>query len=256
MIKYMPIKTIIQAFEILDVLEEHEKLGVSGIARATNLPKSTVCRYLRTLRDLNIVIQDHNDMYALGYHLLKYQNQLKWKDVFVKHIQPFMHQLVICTGEAVNVGVLVEQKICILHTEYGQQYRLQTELTHTASLHSSSIGKLFLETFSNEKLKAYFEMAEARTMYTKTKFHDFKKELMMRRHPHIALSCEEYEYGLMCIATPIFDGTGQMRAALSISGPKSRLLDKGLEEIQTALLNEARNIMAFLNRIEYWSLKF
>ncbi|MDT0841318.1 helix-turn-helix domain-containing protein [Staphylococcus pseudintermedius] len=42
MAEYTPIKTVIQTFEILDILSQHQKMGVSEMARLTMLPKSTI----------------------------------------------------------------------------------------------------------------------------------------------------------------------------------------------------------------------
>jgi len=43
-----------------------------------------------------------------------------------------------------------------------------------------------------------------------------------------ALDQEECEPGLCCAAAPIFDGEGQLVAALSVSGPSFRLSEERL----------------------------
>lgn len=92
--EYTPIKTVIQTFEILDILSQHQKMGVSEMARLTMLPKSTIYRHLRTLVDLNVVAQDKDENYYLGYKMLKYQNHMKQTDSLIHHLKPFMRRLV------------------------------------------------------------------------------------------------------------------------------------------------------------------
>ncbi len=252
MADYTPIKTVVQAFEILDLLSDNQKMGISEMARVLSLPKSTIYRNLRTLSDLAIVEQDANENYHLGYKILTYQNQIKSTDTLVNQLKPFMQNLVRTTGESVNLGILLEDEVLILHTEYGDQYTLQTHLSPTTPLHCSGIGKLFLHTWSDEKLTAYFFRAERRTIHTITELEPFKAHMTARADAHLAIDNEEYEYGLMCIATPILDAHHQIRAALSISGPVSRLEHKGLSTIKTALLNEAQEATDYLQNIGYW----
>lgn len=250
--EYTPIKTVIQTFEILDILSQHQKMGVSEMARLTMLPKSTIYRHLRTLVDLNVVAQDKDENYYLGYKMLKYQNHMKQTDSLIHHLKPFMRRLVEKTGEAINLGILVNQEVCILHTEYGEQYTLQAQLGPTSMLHCSGMGKWFLNTFSDEALETYFKTATSRTIHTVTTAKAFKYDMAARPHQDIVVDREEYEYGLMCIATSIRDESGVIQASMSISGPVSRLEHKGLDVMQETLLEEATKASNYLQDIGYW----
>ncbi|MEJ7542038.1 IclR family transcriptional regulator [Staphylococcus intermedius] len=253
MAEYTPIKTVIQAFDILDILSQHPKMGISEMARLTTLPKSTIYRHLRTLVDLNVVAQDKDENYYLGYKMLKYQNHMKQTDSLIHHVKPYMRRLVEKTGEAINLGILVNQEVCILHTEHGEQYTLQAQLGPTSMLHCSGMGKWFLNTFTDEALEAYFKTAVSRTIHTITDVATFKHYMATRPHQDIVEDREEYEYGLMCIATPIKDETDTIQAAISISGPVSRLEQKGLGMMQKALLEEAQSASDYLQDIGYWT---
>ena len=43
---------------------------------------------------------------------------------------------------------------------------------------------------------------------------------------------EEFEYGLYCFSAPIYDANHRLIAAISVSGPKTRMLSKS-EEIKS-----------------------
>lgn len=184
--------------------------------------------------------------------MLKYQNHMKQTDSLIHHLKPFMRRLVEKTGEAINLGILVNQEVCILHTEYGEQYTLQAQLGPTSMLHCSGMGKWFLNTFSDEALETYFKTATSRTIHTVTTAKAFKHDMATRPHQDIVVDREEYEYGLMCIATSIRDESGVIQASMSISGPVSRLEHKGLDVMQETLLEEATKASNYLQDIGYW----
>ncbi|WP_238989608.1 IclR family transcriptional regulator [Staphylococcus sp. MI 10-1553] len=184
--------------------------------------------------------------------MLKYQNHMKQTDSLIHHLKPFMRRLVEKTGEAINLGILVNQEVCILHTEHGEQYTLQAQLGPTSMLHCSCMGKWFLNMFSDEALEAYFKTATSRTIHTMTEVGAFKHCMATRPHQDIVVDREEYEYGLMCIATPIIDESGVIQVSMSISGPVSRLEHKGLNLMQEALLQEATRTSDYLQDIGYW----
>ena len=53
---------------------------------------------------------------------------------------------------------------------------------------------------------------------------------------------EEFEYGLSCISTAVYNNEGKIIAALSVSGPSSRLIHKGYEELEKRLLETSKAI--------------
>lgn len=52
-----------------------------------------------------------------------------------------------------------------------------------------------------------------------------KKEILTARGKGFSTDCEEHEDGIICIAAPIKDYTGQTVASMSVSWPKFRLDD-------------------------------
>jgi IclR family acetate operon transcriptional repressor len=67
-----------------------------------------------------------------------------------------------------------------------------------------------------------------------------KTELEKVREDGYAIDFEEQEEGVRCLAAPVFGPDGEVFAAMSISGPASRLERKRLEE----LVPEAKRVSA------------
>jgi IclR family acetate operon transcriptional repressor len=61
-----------------------------------------------------------------------------------------------------------------------------------------------------------------------------------------ALDAEEHELGVGCIATPVFDHTGRAVAAISVSGPTTRILHGDTNELGGLLSRHAAEASAAL----------
>ena len=65
-----------------------------------------------------------------------------------------------------------------------------------------------------------------------------------------ALDVEENELGVNGIATSIFDGLGEVAAAISVCGPSNRLTEDVMEQIATDVIAAADSIAAALGSSE------
>ena len=80
------------------------------------------------------------------------------------------------------------------------------------------------------------------TEHTITTVSALRSELMKVRERGYALDHEELEHGLTCIGAPILDHNGLAVAAISLSGPTSRMLSGDIEERIEAVKRIAREI--------------
>ena len=105
------------------------------------------------------------------------------------------------------------------------------------------MGKVFLSQFEEKKLESYFESElKERTINSITEKISYDKEKSIFFETKIAYDNEEYEYGLSCISTAIYSNDGKIIAALSVSGPSSRLIHKGYKELEKRLLETSKAI--------------
>lgn len=237
------IKTIDNAFDIIDLLDAQGELGVGEIAAQTDLPKTTVHRILKTLHNRGIVIQDQEERYTLGYGMYKYAQGINRHQLIVNIARKPMAKFAEKTGETLNLGVLVGDEVVIIHSEEGEFYSLQPTLSASSDLNCSGMGKVFLSSFTDDNLNTYFNQDfKHRTINTITTLSQFKKEQDQILEQSIAHDNEEYEYGLSCIATSIKDKESKIVAALSVSGPTSRLQYKNVDILTRELLKTAEEI--------------
>jgi IclR family pca regulon transcriptional regulator len=76
---------------------------------------------------------------------------------------------------------------------------------------------------------------------------DVRKAIVKAARDGFAMDHEETEAGLRRVAAPIRDGSGRVRAAMSVSAPTTRLRAQVLEEIRVALMKNATEAGAKIN---------
>ena len=80
------------------------------------------------------------------------------------------------------------------------------------------------------------------TVNTILTYEDLKEEIDKVRRRGYAMDHEEQEMGLTCIGAPILDRNKKAVAAISLSGPTSRMNSSDLEDRIEAVCNTARDI--------------
>ena len=81
------------------------------------------------------------------------------------------------------------------------------------------------EAFDRTVVAGGLERRTPATIVDRDKFFEHLRTVAVQG---FAVDCEECEEGLCCIAAPVYDGDGDLVAALSVSGPAFRLDEEGL----------------------------
>lgn len=244
-----PIQSILNATNILDLLSENTIMGISDISRKLELPKTTVFRVIKTLEAADLVIQTNNDLYALGYKILKYKYGVDEDHNLIKHSKAALSKMADKFGETVNLAVHRAEKSIVIYSQEGEDYTLNPKVAPDSELYCSATGKIFLCEMYDNKIQAYYAQDQnKRTINTIVSYNDFLKEKNKILKSKISYDYEEYEYGLSCIATPIIV-KGELIAALGISGPTTRLKHKGYKRLERGLLETAKDIEESISKV-------
>ena len=127
----------------------------------------------------------------------------------------------------------------------GQSLSVVMKLGGARPLHGSSIGKLFaafnpdLET---RVLSASAATLEQFTRFTLTNRDALTQELKAIRERGYSVTDGESVEGITGLATPVFDATGTVNAAVHISAPRGRLAPDRLPLVLTEMLSTSRAI--------------
>jgi DNA-binding IclR family transcriptional regulator len=152
--------------------------------------------------------------------------------------------------EVVNVSILernqddIYKSVIIYKAESPNQVlTVNPPVGSVSECHCSAIGKCLLAFNKDVDLAVYEKHPLAsHTIYTITTIEGLEAELKRTRECGYAIDREELEIGLTCIGAPILDSSGEAVAAISLSGPSSRILAGNLEERIAAVCQIAKKI--------------
>lgn len=238
------INSIIRAFNVIDELfRSSEPMGVSELAAILELPKVTTFRILSTLVKCGAIEKNKDGRYHLGLMFIRYGEKVRSDTTLNSLALPILEGLRDATQESVNLGIFCEEYLVTLISLAGESFIITSRALPLAPLHCSAMGKLFLSYMDTAEAEAYFAIERPkRTINTITTFAEFTAEKQRILSSSVSHDREEYEYGLYCIGAPIFDCTSNLIAAISISGPTSRMQMKGFDSLTEQIIAAATEL--------------
>ena len=245
------VKSVARALELLAALSEGEELALGDLAARASLVPSTAHRLLLTLIEAGYVVQNpETRRYCVGTRLLEYSVAVAQRlDDLRAAAGPVMATLVREVGETAHLTVLDRHDVLFVAQELGPgRVRMDVEPGTRVSAHVTAAGKSVLAYQSPESLDALFAdwTLERFTPHTITDVAEFRRELEKVRRRGWALDYEEQEEGVACVGAPILSGQSLPTAALSVSGPTSRLRRASLPRLAVLVEAAAGSVAARL----------
>lgn len=252
------VKSVSRALDIIMILSlKKGGLGVTEIANQIDINKSSVYRILSTLVQYGYVEQDEETgRYKLGYKFLEISSRLLDSIDLRGEARPFLQELETETNEAIHLVVYDQAEVVYIEKLEGNEtLRMHSKVGKRAPMHCTSVGKAILANLPLETVLTIIEQKSmpVHTVHTITDKDDLLHELQMVREKGYALDLEENENGITCIAAPIFNHTGKVMAAVSISGPTLRMTDDRLDQLKSRMIQTGLKIS---NRLGYSSEEF
>jgi DNA-binding IclR family transcriptional regulator len=244
-----PVQSVQRALGILKCFSvDSPELGITEIAESLGLHKSTVHRLMITLMGEGFVHVVEGGRYALGWRMYELGAAVSvWgeiRNVVVETLQSLVDQ----TGESAHLAVLDGLDVLYIEkVEPSRPLRMPSARGKRVPPYCSALGKVLLAGLDEKALLAYL-YASTFTPYTGKTITDpdmLRNEIARIRVDGFAVDREELEEGLMCIGAPVVDGNGLVCAAVSISGPISRL-SSGLDEHKRRVVKAGLELSATL----------
>lgn len=244
------VQSLDRAVAILNCFDElRPELGASEIAREVGLTRSTAHRLLQSLQTHDLVQQVPGSRnYALGPHILRLAHAAVLRVNLPALAKPVMVRLRDEVDETVGLHVYQgdQARVVIDQVESHKPLRRSyTEIGEPIPLFHGAPGKLLLAHLDERQRKAILsgEMPPA-TPHTHTDPVRLNAELTEIVEQGHALSFQERLEGISSLAVPVWNHTGAVVAALSVSGPSSRLPEQSLREMAEAAKTAAAMLTA------------
>ncbi|WP_017727569.1 IclR family transcriptional regulator [Halalkalibacterium ligniniphilum] len=207
---------------------EESELKITDLAKQLDIGKSTVSRLMSTLASEGFVEKNpENQRYRLGLSILSLASVCTSNFEIHTEAMPVLHQLVEKTGETSHLAILDGIDVIYLHkVESKHQVRAFTHVGKRNPSYCTSSGKILLAHHDVSILEETIK--KGLVPYTEKTITDPKKlakVLEEIRQQDYAISTEEMAEGVVSIAAPVRDYTGQVIASVNIVGPIQRVND-------------------------------
>ncbi len=229
-----------RALKILEFLARNQEgSALKPMCEQLGMPMSSAHDLVSALVELDAVRQNDTKTYVLGPRSLVMALSIIDSVDLRQVARPFLLEL--CESLNENIYLALRSGNTVTYAdryEAGQNLSVVMKLGGSRPLHGSSIGKLFAA--FNPDLEARVLGAtslDQLTPFTLTNREDLARELEKIRDRGYSISDGESVEGILALATPIFDATGTVNAAVHISAPRGRLSPDRLPVVLTEMLN-------------------
>ena len=245
------VQVIRRSFAVLRALG-NGPLGVSEVAAASRIPKSTAARLLAALLAEGAVEQVPGERrYRLGPDLLAIASGLSETWDIVAIARPVLVDLAAELGEAAGVSIRdgwTVQYVDQVEPPNPNPVQVRDWTGTRIPLHAVSSGQVFLAQFPAPVFARYLaEPLEAFTPRTLTDAPALMERLREVRQNGHAWVRDEYADGITSVAAPIADARAEIVAAVHVHGPSYRFPANGdADRIAAAVRTAAARIGARL----------
>lgn len=225
------IQTVAHALRLLEEFRAADELGVTELSRRLNLHKNNVFRLLATLEQRGYIEQSSaNDRYRLGAKCLELGETFSRSHSLLDQARPVLRSLAEEVGETVHLAQMTSFEVVHVDVQvYHQPILTPSRVGQRLPVHCTALGKVLLGSATERCRQLYDQTVVAgrelpprtrASIVDPTKFFEHVRTVAGQGY---ALDVEECEEGLSCAAGPVYDRTGLVVAALSVSGPSFRL---------------------------------
>src|SRR5215813_12266771 len=230
------VTSVERALSILELLASKQQgLSSSAISRLAGVPKSSTSYLLRTLTARGYVRRDpESGQHTLGIRVLSLGGQamqgMALRDVAFPHLRNLVertrlgaHLAILDHGDAVYIERIESPGFIKMDIWIGR--RVAPQLT--------AVGKALICHLEPEAIQEIISRHPITPASSKTilKLPRLMEELALTRQRGYAVDDEEHAAGVRCAAAPIFAATGEVVAAIGVSGTASQLNDDYLPKV-------------------------
>jgi len=237
--------TISKAFRVIEYLHDHDGAGVTEVANALNLPKSTIHSYLNTLASEDYVVKS-GDKYQVSWQFLRIGGMRRYRTQLYQIAREELKSLTLELDELTNL--IVEENglgVLLLRVRFPACVDDNDSVGQYHYLHTTAGGKAILAHLSERRRSEIIARRglPAATNETTTREDELLDELEEIRDRGFAVSSEAHREGLSAVACAILDPNDDVVGAISVSGPATRITPERVAgEISEGILR-AKNVI-------------
>ena len=217
------VTSVERALSILELLaSRNQGLSTSEISRVAGLPKSSTSYLLRTLVGRGYVRRDpETGQHTLGIRVLSLGGQamqgMALRELAMQHLRQLVettrlgaHLAILDHGDAVYIERIESPGFIKMDIWNGRRVAPQ----------ATAVGKALICHLNREEVQEIAGLHPVRQVSPRTIVtlpHLFEELAAIRRRGY-AIDDEEHAVGVRCVAAPVFAATGEVAAAIGVTG--------------------------------------
>src|SRR6202049_623038 len=241
-----PVGVISKVLLILEALQGSSAgLGLKAICDLTGIHKSTAHRFLKHLERERYLIRTEAGAYLIGPRLSQMSARGNQGATLQAVARPILWELWKSTQETVNLAVLDQGTVLYVDVmESPHEFRLSSRVGTRRSLHVTALGKALAAFLSEDEKERVLATVQFQPLTPKTIMNlvQFRQELEKIRRQGHAVDDEETTAGARCVSAPVLGANREVIAAVSVSGPVTRISPAQVPALASAVMNAARAI--------------
>jgi DNA-binding IclR family transcriptional regulator len=251
-----PVGVISKVFRILEAIQGAPSgLPLKSICDLTRINKSTAHRFLKHLERDGYLMHTESGVYLIGPRLAQMAARVNHRATLQAAAQPILWELWKSTRETVNLAVLDQETVLYVDVlESPHEFRLSSRVGTRRQLHATALGKALAAFLPEEHIEGILGAITFQPLTPKTIMNlvQLRQELQKIRQQGYAVDDEETTLGARCVSAPILGAGQQAIAAISVSGPVTRIAPSQVPGLAQAAIDAAAAISAAMgfSRIE------
>lgn len=223
------IRVLDRAFAVISVLQDGKARTLTELSEEIDLNSSTTFRLLATLNYYNYVERnEETGKYKLGLACLELARAYSQTNDVRRAALENLERLRDETNETIHLGVLNEMEVVYLEKLHGNHAvgLMSSRVGSRLPAYCTGLGKVLLAYQDPANVKVYYSNPGKLIKYTNTTLHtldDLMNHLVLVKERGYAFDHSEREHEVSCVAAPIFAMDGSVVAAISVSGPNTRM---------------------------------
>lgn len=230
-----------RGLRVLVAVAELGEARAADIARDAELPLSTVYRYLRTLREMDLV-QEWEGTYVPGWRLLEMSGQHLTHTRLVEVGHSFLRELSEATGETAVLTVRVgTQAMCLRQVESQHAIRMAFKINQLLPLYAGAGQRMLLAHAPPTVVRRVLDQPLRHITAATLDRPHVLREMEKVRRSGILVSRGEFAEGAVAVAVPVFAG-GEIVCSLTVAGPENRCSRAWITQTRATLLEASHRL--------------
>ena len=213
--------SFMRGLKVLIAVAESGEARADQVAGDVGVPLSTVYRYLRTLRELDLV-EERDGSYVAGWRLLELSGQDLAHTRLVELGHAFLRQIAEATGETAVLTVRAgAHAVCLRQVESHHAIRMAFRIGQLLPLYAGAGQRMLLAHAPGAVIDRVLGQPMRHLTDRTPDRPAILRELEQIRRNGYLISHGEISEGAVAVAVPVF-ASGEIVCSLTAAGPENR----------------------------------